>query len=1484
MMALLLAFTSATTAYAKGGHVKGASSGAVGQVAAEAKTDFQPIMTKTSAIYRFTGPLTQVYQNPSPKMAPAYAAENLPTIYGNVIFSQNDMFKTGAMYKIPLTASGSLEYVGGDEIYANRGGVEVGDRYMAHTAETNSYGVVTGMYIRKLDTSFWDQKAKNSSVKVGTMATDVALDPTTNTVYGCFYNDDQSGYVLGKMDYSTYKRTAIADLTTGWNACAIDAQGQLYAIENNGRLVKVNKETAEITPVGMTGVTPKYLSSACIDPVSGRMFYAASPADESGKLFEIDLATGEATLICHFPGNEEIVGMYIPTPLAADKAPAAVDNLVADFPEGTLKGHVNFTAPTTTFDGEPTSGELSYTVMNKTTKVAEGTTSCGEPVSVEIEISKAAKCEFIVTVANEVGSGPKSRVMMYVGKDKPVAPEVTSTYADGKFTVSWNPVTESVNGGYMNAAAVTYKVVRKPDNVTVANGISETSIVDEVAASDTEYVRYYYAVTATADGLSSEAGNSNSIGLGQVMPPYTETFDASLALNTFTIIDGNNDGKVWGYNNKKARMRENASLAMDDWLITPPVKLEKNKIYKFSMVLTTSKTYTERFEVRFGKGNTVADMTGTVVKAQDVNAGDGQTFTGYVKADEDGLYYVGIHGISKKNQFYIDIDDLSLEAGTTALVPDAPTAFSITPDASGALTATLEFKAPAINLLGNELTSLDKIEILRDGNVIETKQHPEVGGKISFKDEAAATGKHVYTVVGYNEHGRGWEAVDSAFVGVNIPGPAIDVVAKETTNVGEVKVSWIVPESDIDGFEINPDLITYDLISVCGETTTLVAEGLTETTHTYRAVEADTPQEFYYYQVVAKTSAGSTPAVSASIAVGKPDTAPYFESFANGIPSHAIEGAPVSGDCTWALYTDANNLGVKSSDSDNGFAASAGVNGTDAAVLFTGKIDLTGIARPVVTFETYNIPSSSGEINDRNSIEILVNNGNRDKSVMFIEEIRTLGPAGWNKVYVPLDAYSGKTVSVKFISTVKAYKYTLIDDIRVIDWLDYNLTATAIEAPAKVAPDTDFNVAVTIENAGTQKARGYTVDLYRDDEKIASLPGEDIESTKAATIMFTTQLGVINTEPVSYHAVINYTSDMDKDDNTTEKATTTVKMPKYPAASNLAATAEGATVTLTWEKPVLDSAPVSVTEGFDNAESFAINEVEDWTFIDGDGLKTYGIQDVNFPNTNSPMAYIVLDKTFEGLEDVVKPRSGNKVLATFASVKGANDDWAISPLLYGTAQQVSFYATAFGADYEETFEFYYSTTGMAIEDFVQVGETKTVKNTWTKFDFDIPEGSKYFAIRCTSDDQYIFMIDDVTFIPAGPGAGLTLTGYNAYRDGEMVNKSLITVPSFVDNEVPNGNHSYVVTAVYDKGESTPSNVADIAVSGIDDVTTNVTDVTVEGRVINIANAYGQAVSIVTVDGKVIYNDVASVETVKYEAAPGIYVVSVAGRAVKVIVK
>ena len=202
----------------------------------------------------------------------------------------------------------------------------------------------------------------------------------------------------------------------------------------------------------------------------------------------------------------------------------------------------------------------------------------------------------------------------------------------------------------------------------------------------------------------------------------------------------------------------------------------------------------------------------------------------------------------------------------------------------------------------------------------------------------------------------------------------------------------------------------------------------------------------------------------------------------------------------------------------------------------------------------------------------------------------------------------------------------------------------------------------------------------------------------------------------------------------------------------------------------------------------------------------------------------------------------------------------------------------------ETFEFLYSTTGTAKEDFIRVNEVANVPEEWTKYEFDVPQGGKYFAIRCTSNDKFIFMVDDINFTPAGPGAGLTLVGYNVYRDGVKINETPVEEPSFTDSEVDGGNHSYVVSVVYDKGESAPSNSADVTVTGIEGVVDSMSAVSVECRAIVVSNAEGMQVTIVAMDGKIIYNTKAASDRVKYEVESGLYVVSVSGKATKVIVR
>jgi len=55
----------------------------------------------------------------------------------------------------------------------------------------------------------------------------------------------------------------------------------------------------------------------------------------------------------------------------------------------------------------------------------------------------------------------------------------------------------------------------------------------------------------------------------------------------------------------------------------------------------------------------------------------------------------------------------------------------------------------------------------------------------------------------------------------------------------------------------------------------------------------------------------------------------------------------------------------------------------------------------------------------------------------------------------------------------------------------------------------------------------------------------------------------------------------------------------------------------------------------------------------------------------------------------------------------------------------------------------------------------------------------------------------------------TLPGYNIYRNGIKVNAEPIGQLEFADSVPENGNYTYYVTAIYQEGESTPSNVVEV---------------------------------------------------------------------------
>lgn len=601
----------------------------------------------------------------------AESGTDVPVLYGCVLSSQTNP-TTGAKRSVAMYSFKDDVFTqknsGTKATQAQGSGAKVGSNYYA-LRRTN-----TGkMYVDRFTTSNWSRAAQNSVTNVGLRASDVAYDPTSDIVYGCFYNDAGNGYVFGKIDYATRVRTAIKSLDMQWNAVMADNDGQIYAIDMNGDLLKVNKTTGDYTVIGNTGVVPAYQTSATIDLATGRCFWVAMPTSAVSSLYEVDLNSATATKLYDFSCNDEIVGMFAEEAPTPSGAPAAVQNLTADFSESSLSGTVTFTTPATYADNSAASGNVDYKLWCNGVLITSGSASYGEDVSLPLTVDKGDKYYIVVACSNEAGRGPIARVAKFIGNDTPKAPAPSLSRENDEFIISWEKVTASVNGGYINPDGLTYTIRRFPDNVLVAENIAETSYRDLVPEVYGQMIPYYYTVSATFDGNTGAAGTTNLFPLGTIVPPYHEGFDDAESMNNFIVLDSNGDGTKWIYSsNMSSAYITNSSKQHDDWLITAGMYLTAGKTYTLSFSAMASFD-PERLEVKMGSTATAEGMTRQLVDPIDL-APDFSMESNPVDftVEESGVYHIGFHAISDP-AFYLYVDNIVVNCeGGEAAALDPP--------------------------------------------------------------------------------------------------------------------------------------------------------------------------------------------------------------------------------------------------------------------------------------------------------------------------------------------------------------------------------------------------------------------------------------------------------------------------------------------------------------------------------------------------------------------------------------------------------------------------------------------------------------------------------------------------------------------------------------------------------------------------------------------------------------------------------------------
>jgi|GEM_PF-2027095 len=1027
--------------------------------------------------------------------------------------------------------------------------------------------------------------------------------------------------------------------------------------------------------------------------------------------------------------------------------------------------------------------------------------------------------------------------------------------------------------------------------------IGQTYTFDITVESGVKNVYHAVPYNECGEGIAAE------LVVLLITPPYENEMSTNELMDGWTVIDGFNDGFSWSVYRGASRCYPGTS-GMDEWLITPAIHLEAGMYYKTSFLTWATSADDDAVSLWIGKSPTAEGMTQCIISPYTMGT-ESTLVKEYFKVNETGEYYIGFHGVNPNGRTASDfyVKSFTLSDSINPKVP-GPGNLVVTPDPNGELACTVDIILPTLDINGDPLESLTKAALYYDGTLISS-QDVTLGGETAQVTVPDPTqGVHLFTLICYNEYGQGREYETTAFIGINRPSYPTNFVVTLTENDGEVTLTWNAPTTDYDGYDINPDLITYEIFEYTSNGEVQIADSLTELTYTYQAVPADTTQQFKRFGVRAWTSYGGSQGVLSDVrAVGKPYMIPWFESFTDMSTSYIFRNQTIgSGYAAWG-YNKEDPSGVTPVDGDNGFAIMEAIFASAQAGLATGRIALD-VKNPELVFYVMN--RSEGSYVDNNVLAVQVRPTNGEWTEVASNTVQNWGGGqhGWQKAVIDLSDYAGQAVELMFVGTCVSNTYLNIDRLTIGTPCEVDMSLMGITLPEETYPGKPFPVAVAVKNNGTVDVENATLKLYRNDELYATttlaLPaGNQITVNFYDTI---SNMEMRNNRWFIYQAEVVVDDDCDMTDNKSEAKQLTMVDDVYPTVNNLTGDRQGGSVELSWEAPDVPTEPSVFFDDFESYDSWSNIEtgIGKYTLLDMDKQPIAWFNGIDWPIAKySKQSFFLLDFSdpcFEAAQaatpNAFEAHSGNKALG---SMTNSTDEYVvdmlITPELCGQAQTVSFYAKRIGA-YTESFSVMYSTTGRSYGDFISLGsystgsdETVIPNDSYARFEVEVPEGAKYFAINHLRYGGSMLLIDDMQYTPAG-NERLVVEGYNVYRNGVLI----AFVPAdgsepiiYYDNEPDDGSNTYSVTVVYNRGESDPVSI-NVDKTGVGELLANglCKAYGVDGA-IRIDGAQGKDVKVFAVNGAAIAQaDGKQHMTIAADA--GFYIVTIGNQSFKVVVK
>lgn len=534
----------------------------------------------------------------------------------------------------------------------------------------------------------------------------MAYDPVNEVMYalGADYEngDPNLGYtVLYEVNLNA---TTLNDLFSKvkdmdglyWDFC-FDAQGNAWFAQKYGgsdgivkgtNLVKMDGNFNRISEVKMQSewgedINSIYFSTMYFDNSTGDLYYLPCSDYGSTSLYKVNPTTGISQSVAWFNQGNHFTGLYIPY-LTADNgaAPARVSGLDAQADlNGAMKDTIKWVTPSKTWAGDDLANlqtvkiyrknaGYATTELTKTADLIANSQLLATVPATEKETAMSWVDEnptdgintYYVLAANDKGNGVIDSIRCYMGIDVPGAVGNIMLEKNGTgVNISWDAPEKGANNGYIGTEGLSYKITRLPDNVVVAENVTDTKYTDNTLGEQQSYSYTVQAVNAKGAGAIA---TSNPIMAGAALKtPVSLAFDTQADADRWSTNKMNNSiyfsyAGGWSDDYKCMIGYGTSTGTVEGTLISPPLYLEEGKTYRFTTDFQADYFDDAYFDLYVGVGTNSESQDGATIIAsregeQYAEQYHREKYEDYFVAPASGTYYytLRVKTVDKYNIF-----------------------------------------------------------------------------------------------------------------------------------------------------------------------------------------------------------------------------------------------------------------------------------------------------------------------------------------------------------------------------------------------------------------------------------------------------------------------------------------------------------------------------------------------------------------------------------------------------------------------------------------------------------------------------------------------------------------------------------------------------------------------------------------------------------------------------------------------------------------